>query len=455
MTRVKILTGLLGIILLAPFCSRQKFEPSPAPQPYPYLSGRFSGEAVMESPDPLVDYRWTDPGASDGLEIYTLNPVSARTDQPASFENLESLTGPSTDVLVKGTGSVLVDFGQVNAAWLEFDSEDLNGEVEMSISEYNEPAILNAGAQHRIKTLPPVRYGHTWRLELNDELYEGVRYGWIHVRTFDKPWHIRNIRLVCQVKPTNYNGSFQCSDTLLTRIWYTGAYGVKLNLLKDFFGAILMERSDRFSWTGDAYTSQAASLVAFGNYDFILKNIQHTAGQNNGILSYSLYWIQSLVDYYHYTADRATLEAYLDNACGKLDEAYQHYGTEPRLSFYGWDERLGAGFEDHSSHEPQLAYKMLSIESWMDFAGIMDEYGREDLAEKYRGYAKEKIAELRQEVGWYGGFGIHAAADAINAGFTTPGEQQILFENEFSNRVNRLSFSPFNQYFIIQALTLE
>lgn len=446
------LTGLLSGMLIGPSCTHGGFEPSPAPQPYPYISGTFSGAEVPVSPDPLVGYRWPDPKASDGLEIYTLRPVTISTDHPDSFRHLSSLTRRSAGVLVKGTGSLMMDFGQVNAAWLEFDSDDLNGVVEMSISEYNEPSIVNTGAQHRIKTMTPVRYGNTWRLELNDELYEGVRYGWIHVRSIDRPWHIRQARLVCQIKPTNYNGSFDCSDPLLTRIWYTGAYGVKLNLLKDFFGAILMERSDRFSWTGDAYTSQAASLVAFGNDDFVLTNIDHTADQNNGILSYSLYWIQSLADYFNYTGDRATVRKYLDNACRKLDEAYRHYGTDPELRFYGWDERLGAGFEDPSSHEPQQAYKMLSIESWLDFARIMEQCGRDDLARKYRQYADEKIASLRQDEEWYLDFGLHAAADAVNAGFTSSGEQAALYRNEFSNRVNRLSFSPFNQYFIIQAL---
>ena len=46
----------------------------------------------------------------------------------------------------------MLDFGQVNAGWLAFDSDDLAGEVEMSISEYTEPAVLNAGAQHPVKT---------------------------------------------------------------------------------------------------------------------------------------------------------------------------------------------------------------------------------------------------------------------------------------------------------------
>ncbi len=102
----------------------------------------------------------------------------------------------------------MLDFGQENAAWLEFDSKDMTGEVTMSISEYNEPAILNEGAQNRIKTLAPIKYGNTYRLELNDELFEGVRFGWIHVNTFEKEWHIDNVRLVCQVKPVNYQGQF-------------------------------------------------------------------------------------------------------------------------------------------------------------------------------------------------------------------------------------------------------
>lgn len=433
-------------------CNKPSWQPSPAPEPYPYATGSFSGREVAESPDPLVAYRWNDPKAQDNLEIYTLEPVHVTSDNPGSFENLESLTGNSPDVLVRGIGSIRIDFKQVNAAWLEFDSRDLTGKVEMSISEYNQPAVVNDGAQHRFKTMEPVKYGNTYRLELNDMLYEGVRYGWIHVRSFTAPWHISRIRLVCQIKPTNYEGSFSCNDTMLTKIWYTGAYGVKLNLLKDYFGAILMERSDRFSWTGDAYTSQAASLVAFGNYDFILTNINHTADQNNGILSYSLYWIQSLIDYYYYTGDSATLVKYIGNASKKLDAAYAQFGTNPSLGYYGSDERIGAMFENPSCSESQQAYKMLTIESLLDFAGALEKVGKLELSARYRDFAQEKISVLKKDARWFETFGLHAAAEAINAGFMSSAEQEILYKNEFSDRVNRMSFSPFNQYFVIGAL---
>jgi len=427
---------------------------SPIAEPYLYVkSGSFSGPAVAQSPDPLVSYRWPNPQAGNGLEIYLQKPEIITTDKGVSFENLSSLTGSTPNVMVKGTGSIRIDFGRVSAAWLEIDSPDLNGNVEMSISEYNEPSRANIylGPAHPFKTAVPVKYGNTYRLELNSEFYEGVRFGWIHVRSFTSVWHITGIRLVCETKPANYNGSFSCSDTLLTRVWYNAAYTVKLNLMSTYFGSVLLDRGDRHSWTGDAYTTQAASLVAFANYDFIKKNLSNTANDNNGIRSYTLYWVQSLIDYYNYTGDLATLGTYIANACAKLNDAYAVYGTNPGLGFYGWDERLGAGFENASCQESQNAYKMLSIRVWKEFALAMEKAGRNDLRDKYNKYATEKMALIRKNAFWYQSYGLHAGADALTTNLLTTTEQKELYKKDFSNRINRLSFSSFNQFFILQA----
>ncbi len=416
-------------------------------EPYPILNGgAFDGPVVKESPDPLVGYRWKEPKATDGLQIYFLRPVAAVADQADAFDNLASATTDKTDITVKAAGSIRLDFGVLSGAWVEFDSPDCPGGVEMGISEYNEPGLNKTGA--------PVKHGNTYRLELNPELYDGMRFAWINVKPSDKPWHITAIRAVCQVKPTNYSGRFSCSDPLLTKIWYMSAYGVKASLCKDYFGAILMERGDRMSWTGDAHTSQAAALVAFGNFDFIKKNIDNTSGQSNGIRSYSLYWVLSLLDYYKYSGDAATLERYIDNVCKKLDDAHAVFDKNPSLRFYGWDERLCAGFEIwfKSCQEAQNAYQMLSIRAWNDFAAVMGQAGRDDLRDKYQGYAKSAMAELRKNNDWSAGYGLHAAADAINTGSLNDAENTALFEKQFLDRVNRVSFSPFNQYFIIQAM---
>lgn len=421
-----------------------------AQQPnYKPVSGTLQGSPLPLSPDPLVNMKWPAPKATDELEYYNLRPVSFTTQTPKSFDtkNLKS----KNEITVNGNGDIRFDFGRVSAGWLEFDSDDLADSVSMSISEYNEPAIVNKGTEHPFKTALAVKVGKTYRLQLNKLWYEGVRFGWIHVTAHQKQWHIKNLRLVCQIKPTNYNGSFACSDPELTKIWYTGAYTVKLNLLKDYFGAILMDRSDRHSWTGDAFPAQAASMVAFGNFDFVKKNLHNTANLSNDIASYALYWVLSLVDYVNYTGDTTLAKEYIENADKKLDLAYSHFGKSPKITFYGWDERLGAGFENPST-DAQHAYSMLSIRAWAEFGKLMRKMGNLKAADKYQGYATEKMKAIRQDHSWPNTFGFHAAADAINTDLTTQAENDIFFANNFTDRVNRISYSSFNEWFIISAM---
>ena len=416
-------------------------------EPYkPLHGGNYTGLPVQASPDPLIRYQWNNPKATDSLQLYFLQPKKISATPVNAFRQNKSL------ITVTGKGDLLFDFGMENAGWLEFDSPDLADSIEMSISEYDQPPVYPSN--YPAKTLSPKKNGNTYRLELNTDLYEGVRFGWIHVRTFTKAWHITGVRLVCQTRPVNYKGSFSCSDTMLTRIWYTGAYTVKLNLLQDYFGAILMNRGDRYSWTGDAHPAQAASMVAFGNYDLVKKNLVYTATQGNGIRSYTLYWVLSLIDYFRYTGDTATLSSYMDNVRAKLDDAYTVYGTNPNLEYYGWDERLGAGFEHPNIPEPQNAYKMLSIRVWREFSAVMNSYGRTDLRDKYNGYATEKIAALKKDPAWFRNFGLHAGADAVTTGLLSKDEISAIYEKSFTDRVNRISYSPFNQYFVIQAFAI-
>ena len=427
---------------------------SPIAEPYDYVqSGGFTGKEQPYSPDPLVRYRWDDPQADDKPEIFLQKPVLAESETPERFIGMESLIGENVDVTVTGEGSIRLDFGVEFAGWLEIDSPDLTGKITLGVSEYNQPAFVNSGPQSPSKTAAPKKYGSTYRLELNSELYEGVRFAFINVTEFDRPFRITDVRLVCQVKPVNYNGSFDSDNELLNRIWYTAAYDVRVNLKEDYFAAILVDRGDRHSWTGDAYIAQAAALPAFANYDFVLKNLRKNSVHSNGIKSYELYWILSLIDYYEYTGDRAGVEGLLEQALSRLEYAYTIYGTNPRLSFFGWDERLGAGFEAPDIDANQQSYKLLSIQAWQDFAEVLMDLGKADLAEKYRGYAAEKRAELTADPDWYKDYAMHTAADAINAGVLSKEAVTELSEAYFTDRLNRLSYSPFNQYFILQAMS--
>jgi alpha-L-rhamnosidase len=122
------------------------------------------------------------------------------------------------------------------------------------------------------------------------------------------------------------------------------------------------------------------------------------------------------------------------------------------LEFYGWDERLGAGFENPNNAEAKHAYAMLSIRSWLEFGNLMKQVGEDKLANKYLQYATAKIEEERKKGLWLNEYGLHASADAINTTLTTPQENAAFYQHNYTDRVNRVSYSPFNQYFIIGAM---
>ncbi|MET6997783.1 alpha-L-rhamnosidase C-terminal domain-containing protein [Chitinophaga defluvii] len=419
--------------------------------PYqPIHGGSITAQKVISSPDPLVSYVWHQPGGE--LQVYHLTPTNFELSHPGNFENTGSALTDTCNILVKGTGSIRFDFGTESAAWMEFESPDLSGEITAGISEYNQPAVFNAGPQSPVKTAVPVKHGNVYRLELNKELYEGVRFGWINISKFDKPWHITNVRLVCQTKPVNYAGAFECSDTLLNRMWYTGAYAVKLNLLKDYIGAILIDRGDRHSWTGDSHISQGVSMAVFSNYDMIKHNLTRTAPDNNAIESYSLYWVLSLLDYFYYSGDKDFLQSCLPVIQRKINHADSALTHDTNLGFYGWDERLGAGFENPNCRESKFAFKMLFIQTCLRLSKAMPEVNAQEQQMTYERLAIQQLDKIRKDSNWTDELGIHSAADAINGNFLSERETGMLLQKHYLDPVNTVSFSPFNQYFIIKAM---
>ena len=243
----RCLAQMMRLLVLATACALPLAQDPVGPlvEPYPLLHGDnpTGGLIVPTSPDPLVRVRWDAAVNITALQRYeTVVPCAWVADPPSAFSGLDTLKTASPKVVVSAPGSLRLDWCGEHPAWFEFTSPDLSAQpagstVLMSISEYNEPWYQ--------KTQQPKAYaGGKYRLETNSELYEGVRFSWIF---FDAkptgsegeaievatPWHITGVKLVSQVKPVNYTGSFNSSDDVLTGSWYTGAYGSKVNMCAD------------------------------------------------------------------------------------------------------------------------------------------------------------------------------------------------------------------------------
>jgi hypothetical protein len=183
-----------------------------------------------------------------------------------------------------------------------------------------------------------------------------------------RPFHIQGFRQICQVLPVNYAGAFVSSDRVLDRVWWSGAYTVRVNIEPDFFNSILVDRGDRISWTGDAHITQKLALVVFENQSAaaVRNNIVRTSGPKgyNGIPSYALYWVLSMADYFWATADESLLVSHFEETVGKLETALRYWtAAQPvNLKFFGSDDRIGADFEQGGAPgEVSRMYKLLAL----------------------------------------------------------------------------------------------
>lgn len=234
-----------------------------------------------------------------------------------------------------------------------------------------------------------------YRLELNPELYEGLRYGWIHAMALDASsppptFTVTALYAVCQVLPINYvDHAFEgggpavpagaepgAGASALNEVWYTAIYTMRVALLKDgVFGSILMDRGDRFSWTGDAHLAQKAALAAFGG-DFgaglVAANTERTKSVDNGIITYDLYFILSAVDYFMHTGDAVRLISWSTLIQSKFGTAAAFWSHPTDQHFDGSDERIGADFERTNEPEQARYYKMLSVKTALAYADAVE-----------------------------------------------------------------------------------
>lgn len=439
-----------------------------APEPYlPLNGGAFSGAPQPSSPDPLIRYVWT-PGAynASALQIFSLPPVAAGptpATNRSSFLNASSCVGASACALtVAGAGTLLVDFGVETAGWFEFDSNDITagdaGLLQLGISEY--ATYGRGGWVGGYKVGGATRYGSTFRLETNDELYEGVRYASVTLTAAPSaPFTITALRVVAQALPVNYEGAFHSAgDPLLERVWWTGAYTIRVLLLPTYMGSVLMDRGDRISWTGDAFVSQSTFYSFSSAYGIPKQNLLLTSCDDccQGIASYCLLFVLSACNYLEQTNDTATFLPLVPTIERKLEEAQRRVTTSDfplhSMRFWGWDDRTGSGFANDTTPETIAQYKFLSIRCWTTFSAAVAPFNA-SLSARYAGYAAAAVAALRAAPAqpWWGQLGLHAGADALNAGFVTPEEAAGIVALALSDIVTLPSLSHFNSFFVLTA----
>lgn len=133
-----------------------------------------------------------------------------------------------------------------------------------------------------------------------------------------EPLTLTRVRCDFKYYPVQYKGSFDCSDPLLTRIWYTGAYTAHLCMQEDIWDA---PKRDRGLWIGDMQVTGQTINVAFGDRFLLERSIGRVrelaqggrpdsalpVSNVNSIPGYSAAWFCTLAEYYLHQGDKAFL----------------------------------------------------------------------------------------------------------------------------------------------------
>ena len=145
----------------------------------------------------------------------------------------------------KDQPSLTVDFGREITGRVEIDSDsDFAAPVVMSYGESRDEADFGPFGGPQPLELPP--HGTAAGRD------SAFRYAKIAFPSAGRPLAIRSIRCSHLYYPVEYKGSFASSDSLLDRIWYTGAYTCHLCMQQDIWDA---PKRDRARWMGDLQVS--------------------------------------------------------------------------------------------------------------------------------------------------------------------------------------------------------
>lgn len=425
---------------------------------------------IPESPDPLVSYTWG--GNNHGLtapQLYRVTTDECEFLPTSCAEVLKDAEHGANGMVVQHLPcSIRCDWGVERAGWMQVkvaNSTRKNLTITGSLSEFNYPY---PGKTRRMEYYPST---DLYRLETNDMLYEGIRYTWIYLEEDDLdksllPLTLVDLTLVTKNKPIDYIGSFRSSVPDLTRAWYTAVYSVRLNTETERFNSVLVERGDRVAIQGDGHPTIATSLVSFGLYDLIGNVLDETNSANHTvvddtILSYPLLWCASVLEWW-WARGKTLSPQLLRDVQMLLNRRIQDW-LNWDLVLMGWDDRLGNGWCGHAAGddcglEAHQTFAGLVILLCMDLSKTLTQVGRHAEARKYihitsrlrRSFRDEFMSEttpihLKLK-------GVHAVASAISAGVIDPLEVDDVVRDVLDDAKTICSESPFNQYWILQAL---
>jgi hypothetical protein len=208
--------------------------------------------------------------------------------------------------------------------------------------------------------------------------------------------------------PVQYWGTFDCSDPVLTRIWYVGAYTAHLCMQEQIWDA---PKRDRGCWIGDMTWTGESINVVFADRFLMERSIKqerdgvqggHPAGELpasdiNGVPGYSAAWLSLLAEYHRHAGAREFLTRQHKNIVTLLqfqqtnfDEHDLFVNAHKGLPFCDWV----SGFVQDNPQD-WATTQLYIIHGIRQAVYLLRELGDETNAAKFEAWANKLTAVAR------------------------------------------------------------
>jgi len=391
------------------------------------------------------------PGAGTWyLTHLTMKPVAAQSlSGPTLVRGLNSLlagqkeasvvVSPASATSSIGPRQILLDFGKELSGRIQM-AGTVGALVEVHTGESREAALRIGTDKQELA----IDNSGPWSLTLGGDAvqrtpYTAFRYALL---TFAGNQPITLTKADCDFKyyPVQYKGAFSCSDPLLTRIWYAGAYTAHLGMQEDIWDS---PKRDRGLWIGDLHVTGETINTAFLDRFLMEKTIaggraaigEAPTRSINDIPGYTAAWFGTLADFYRHDGDDAFLRSQHQNILSLL--AFQqtqfdanHLFSNPKNE---WDFSDWAPGYVRGTTLTRAATHLFAVKGVREAVFLLRSLGDTANADKYSAWADTLTEAARThlvdpQTQTYSNR-VQGNAMAVYSGVATPEQQARIYQS--------------------------
>ncbi|RZK76030.1 MAG: alpha-L-rhamnosidase [Pedobacter sp.] len=270
----------------------------------------------------------------------------------------------------------------------------------------------------------------------------GFRFARIDLVEQNSTLVLKEVNAIAVYRDIPYLGSFKSSDTLLNKIWATGAYTVHLNMQDYLWDGI---KRDRLVWVGDMHPEVSTINAVFGNNEVVAKSLDLSRDITplpqwmNGISTYSMWWLIIQRDLYKNSGNRAYLQQQKEYMTKLLDLLVTKINDKNSESLDGRFLDWPSSENKPAIHAGMQALMVISLGAGSEMCTIL---GDKVSAAKY----DAAVARLKKYVPDANGSKQAAALMSLAGLMSNQDASKILLDGGSKN------FSTFYGYYMLQAM---